>query len=168
MYSLYVYVCVQVVAAGLRVSLSRNDLIQNKTPLIWGYRNVWFEFSPSDGTLMMPCSAADLNLMHETFMASYTTQKAASFPSPHYDGPFSAWAMQLLMKQYKMMRILLGDKYFTEHADARVRNSAGFVFIKAMNTDHFLREVEELRSKFEITTNTASSTSVAVGEGINF
>ena len=29
--------------------------------------------------------------MHDTFMSCFTTQKAASFPSPHYDGPFSAW-----------------------------------------------------------------------------
>ena len=143
------YKVLQVVAAGLRVAIARKDLIQCRNPIVWGYRNVWFEFTPSDATIMIPGTAADLQLMHEVFMASYTTQKAASFPSPYYDGPFSAWARQLLMKQHTMMKVLLGDKFFTEHEDHRIRGSAGFVFIKAMYADHFLREVEDLRQKFE-------------------
>lgn len=57
-----------------------------KNPLVWGYRNVWFEFKPSQATLMIPVSASDLDLMHRTFMACFTTQKTAQFPSPHYDG----------------------------------------------------------------------------------
>ena len=152
---------VQVVAAGLRVSIARNDSLTNQHPIVWGYRNVWFEFCPSDATLMIPCNTSDLQLMHDTFMVSYTTQKAASFPSPHYDGPFSAWARQLLMKQSKAMRTLLGEKFFAEHSDPRVRSSAGFVYIKAMNSDHFLREVEELRSKFELSTANTSNHSIS-------
>lgn len=151
------YKVLQVVAAGLRVSIARNDFPLNKSPCVWGYRNVWFEFTPSDATLMMPCSATDLQLMHDTFMASYTTQKAASFPSPHYDGPFSAWARQLLMKQCTMLRTMLGDRFFADHPDPRIRNAAGFVFIKAMNADHFLREVEELRNKFENLSGTGTN-----------
>ena len=143
------YKVLQVVAAGLRVSLTRKDLLKGP-PIVWGYRNVWFEFTPSDATIMMPCNATDMSLMHDVFMASYTTQKNASFPSPHYDGPFSAWARQLLMKQHKMLRVLLGDKYFSEHEDERIKNSSGFIFIKAMYAEHFLREVEELRTKFEL------------------
>ena len=34
---------VQVVAAGLRLVLNRKEL-QDCNPLVWGYRNVWFEF----------------------------------------------------------------------------------------------------------------------------
>ena len=85
------YKVLQVVAAGLRVSIQRNDLTYNQRPLIWGYRNVWFVFSPEQATLMIPCSESDLDLMHDTFMACFTTQKQASFPSPQYEGPFSAW-----------------------------------------------------------------------------
>ena len=57
-------------------------------PLIWGYRNVWFNFKPSDATLFIPVEEKNLDLMHDTFMACFTTQKAASFPSPHYGTPF--------------------------------------------------------------------------------
>jgi hypothetical protein len=45
---------------------------------------------------------------------------------------------------------LLGEDYFLNHKDMRVRNAKGFVFLKAMYADHFLQEVEELKSKLEI------------------
>ena len=68
------YKVLQVVAAGLRIALSKCDLT-NSCPLVWGYRNVWFLFSPEDATLMIPCNEYDLNLMHDTFMSCFTTQK---------------------------------------------------------------------------------------------
>ena len=142
------YKVLQVVAAGLRISLSKGDLMVN--PLVIGYRNVWFVFTPSDATLMIPGTAEDLDLMHDTFMSCFTTQKAASFPSPNYDGPFSAWARHLQREQKKMIETLLGEDFFKNHEDPRIRNSTGFVFLKAMYVEHFLREVEELKSKFEI------------------
>jgi hypothetical protein len=138
----------QVVAAGLRLAIQKNDLA-DRDPMVWGYRNVWFVFNPSQCTLMIPVSAADLELMHETFMACFTTQKNASFPSPHFDGPFSAWSQQIQRDQRSMLGTLLGEDFFTQHRDPRVRDSAGFVFVHAMHASVFLKEVEELKSKFE-------------------
>jgi hypothetical protein len=139
----------QVVAAGLRLALQRGDL-ENTNPMVWGYRNVWFVFSPSEATLMIPVSEADLELMHQTFMCCFTTQKEASYPSPHYDGPFSSWARHLQVLQRKELVGLMGEEYFSHHSDRRVRECSGFIFLKAMRAEHFLREVEELKSKFEI------------------
>lgn len=136
------------VAAGLRLVLSRNEL-SDPNPLVWGYRNVWFEFEPSEATLMIPVSAPDLDLTHDVFMACFTTQKAASFPSPYHDGPFSSWAVAIQQKQRKLLQTLLGADYFANHVNERVRNSAGFVFIKAMYASKFLQEVEELQTKIE-------------------
>jgi len=146
------YKVLQVVAAGLKISMERGDLrdMPRKTPIVWGYRNVWFVFTPADATLFIPGSQSDLDLMHDTFMSCFTTQKAASFPSPHYDGPFSGWARQLQQEQARDLRILLGDDYFNNHPDPRVRDCAGFVFIKAMYADRFLQEVQDLKSKFEL------------------
>ena len=146
------YKVLQVVAAGLRIAIERGDLVTmpRKTPVVWGYRNVWFVFTPADATLFIPGSAEDLDLMHDTFMSCFTTQKQASFPSPHYDGPFSGWARALQRDQNRDLRVLLGEEFFTNHPDPRVRDSAGFVFIKAMYADRFLREVEDLKSKFEL------------------
>ena len=81
------YKVLQVIAAGLKMAIGRGDL-KNPNPMIWGYRNVWFVFAPWEATLMIPCYSKDLQLMHDTFMTCFTTQKEASFPSPHYDGPF--------------------------------------------------------------------------------
>jgi len=145
------YKVLQVVAAGLRISKERGDLSGMKPPpVIWGYRNVWFVFHPADATLFIPGSQDDLDLMHDTFMSCFTTQKAASFPSPYYDGPFSGWARQLQKEQCDDLRTLLGEEYFKTHPDARIRNCSGFVFIKAMHLDRFLQEVEDLKSKFEL------------------
>jgi glucosamine-6-phosphate deaminase len=139
---------IKVVAAGLRLVLSRNEL-QDSNPLVWGYRNVWFEFEPTDATLMIPVSAPDLEFTHDVFMACFTTQKAASFPSPYHDGPFSSWAVAIQQKQFRLLQTLLGTEYFATHQNERVRNAAGFVFIKAMYASKFLQEVEELQSKIE-------------------
>jgi glucosamine-6-phosphate deaminase len=141
------YKVLQVVAAGLRISLQRDDL--DAPPVVWGYRNVWFVFTPSDTTLMIPCTDEDLDLMHATFMACFTTQKSASFPSPEYDGPFSAWARDIQRKQKAKLLCLLGQEFFNEHPDERIRGCGGFIFLKAMYADTFLQQVEELKGKFE-------------------
>ena len=143
------YKVLQVVSAGLKLSMARGDLKPNG-PMVWGYRNVWFVFAPWECNVMIPCSEEDLVLMHNTFMSCFTTQKEASFPSPHYDGPFSAWAKHLQLEQKKELEDLLGRDYFTQHADPRVRNCTGFVFLKAMHANTFLTECEGLKSKFEI------------------
>merc|ERR1712000_377515 len=118
------YKVLLVVAAGLRIVLGRKDLA-NSNPLVWGYRNVWFEFTPSDCTLMIPVSSDDLDLMHDTFMSCFTTQKAASFPSPYHDGPFSSWSRSIQKRQKRLLRILLGEEYFQNHTNPRIRSSSG-------------------------------------------
>ena len=143
------YKVLQVVAARLKLSLGRKDLL-NPSVMVWGYRNVWFVFQPSEATLMIPATAEDLDLMHRTFMASFTTQKAASYPSPHYDGPFSLWAKHLQVLQKEALVDLLGQEYFDSHRDPRVRAAGGFIFLRAMTAAQFLIEVEELKSKFQM------------------
>lgn len=127
--------------------MSHSDL--HTDLIVWGYRNVWFEFTPSDATLMIPVSLEDLDLMHDTFMNCFTTQKSASFPSPYYDGPFSAWAKHIQIKQKNTLVTLLGEEYFQQHENQRVKNSTGFVFIRAMYAKEFLNEVEQLKSTLE-------------------
>jgi hypothetical protein len=99
--------------------------------------------------LLMPVSESDLDLMHDTFMGCFTTQKDASYPSPLYDGPFSAWSRHLQKVQKKDLAVLLGEKYLQEHPDPRVQAATGFVFIKAMPVDQFLQEVQGLKSNIE-------------------
>lgn len=44
---------------------------------------------------------------------------------------------------------MLGEEFFQSHEDARVRESEGFVFVKAMYASDFLKEVEVLKSRLE-------------------
>ena len=143
------YKVLQVVAAGLKMSLARGD-VHSPDLTVWGYRNVWFVFAPSESTIMIPATAEDLDLMHSTFMACFTTQKEASYPSPHYDGPFSLWARHLQVQQRQQLVTLLGQEYFDSHKDPRVRAAEGFIFLKAMRVNQFLEETEELKSKFQM------------------
>jgi hypothetical protein len=110
---------------------------------------VWFEFTPGDATLMFPVSEADLQLMDATFLSCFTTQRAASFPSPFHDGPFSSWARKIQKRQRRLLGSLLGERYFAEHSSALVRGSAGFIFVKAMYATQFLAAVEQLKSTLE-------------------
>jgi hypothetical protein len=48
-----------------------------------------------------------------------------------------------------MLETLLGEEYFQQHRNAKVRESTGFIFIHAMDANRFLMEVEELKGKFE-------------------
>jgi glucosamine-6-phosphate deaminase len=139
------YKVLQIVAAALKMAMGNTEFTSD--PLIWGYRNVWFMFTPSDATIMIPGSASDLDLMNDTFMSCFTTQKDASFPSPSYEGPFSAWASHIQKEQRKDLGVLIGEDWFQNHEVDAIRNSASFVFIKAMKSSIFLNEVEELKVK---------------------
>ena len=143
------YKVLQIVAEGIRVALERGDISNAIDFVVWGYRNVWFTFTPSEATLLMPVTQADLDLMDDTFMNCFTTQKDASFPSPLYDGPFSAWSRHLQQQQYLDMQTLLGEEYLQSHPDRRVQEAAGFVFVQAMTVDRFLKEVDGLKSTIE-------------------
>jgi hypothetical protein len=149
------YKVLQIVADAVSVCVNGDDenfyLKESvkKRLLVWGYRNVWFTFSPSDATLLLPASSADLDLLHQTFVSCFTTQKEAAYPSPYYDGPFSGWSCTLQRLQMEHMKILLGESFFREHENPRIRNAEGFVFIKAMTVSRFLREVQGLKSTIE-------------------
>ena len=67
-------------------------------------------FTPSDATLMTSGNNEDLELMHETLMNCFTKQKDASFPSPNYEGSFSAWASHIQKEQRRDLGVLIGEE----------------------------------------------------------
>jgi glucosamine-6-phosphate deaminase len=44
-------------------------------PVVWGYRNVWFRFHPSETTVMAPVDDAGLDEMNDAFLTCFSTQK---------------------------------------------------------------------------------------------
>ena len=117
------YKVLQMIAETLRMKKDLNPELR-----IWGYRNVWYRFPPEHATHAIPVSQ----------------QKQASFPTHEFDGPFSQLACKIQKEQLQKLKTILGDEYFDNHTDEKIRNAAGMIFLKVMSVDEFLQEAEQL------------------------
>jgi glucosamine-6-phosphate deaminase len=116
---------------------------------VWGYRNVWFRFHPSEANLYIPVTHNTRAILNDAFLDAFTSQRDASFPSYEYNGPFSGLAQKIQVEQYQKMKILLGRDYFYQNSDSRIRSTRGFVFLKVMELDEFYERSMELRKTTE-------------------
>ncbi len=116
---------------------------------IWGYRNVWFRFEPSEADIFVPVSLNMLSVMHSAFMNTFISQRDASFPSYEYDGPFSELARQVQVDQYQKIKTCLGREWFQEHSSPLIRATRGLVFLKEMDLSEFYEHSRVLRQTFE-------------------
>lgn len=140
------YKVMQALAEAIRVH--QND--HGKPDLkIWGYRNVWFRFDPSEANVFVPVTLAMFSIMHDAFMNSFMTQKNASFPSYEYDGPFSQLAQRVQVEQYRKLKTCLGREWFYNHPSALIRATRGMVFLREMSPDEFFQSCRELRQSLE-------------------
>jgi glucosamine-6-phosphate deaminase len=140
------YKVMQALAEAIRVHLKSSPRRDVK---IWGYRNVWFRFDPSEAEVFVPVSLATFSVMHNAFMDSFITQKDASFPSHEYDGPFSQLAQRIQVEQYHRIKTCIGREWFYNHPNALIRATRGFVFLREMSPEEFLSSCRELRKSVE-------------------
>jgi glucosamine-6-phosphate deaminase len=140
------YKVMQALAEAIRVHLKTAPKRDVK---IWGYRNVWFRFDPSEANQFIPVSLGMFSVMHSAFMDSFITQKDASFPSHEYDGPFSQLAQRIQVEQYQKIKTCLGREWFYNHPNALIRATRGFVFLREMSPAEFLNSCRELRKSVE-------------------
>lgn len=140
------YKVLQAVSEALRLySKETNDT----SVRVWGYRNVWYRFPPSEATMMIPESLNSLAMMQGSFLNCFGSQRAASFPSYQHDGPFSELAQKIQVEQYGMIKNCLGDGFFSGSSHPRLRAARGLIFLKEMNLSEFFEYVRELRRKTE-------------------
>jgi glucosamine-6-phosphate deaminase len=118
---------------------------------VWGYRNIWYRFKPSEADVIVPVSLNTLSLMHTAFMNCFGSQSAASFPSYEHDGPFSELAQNIFVEQYSMIKTCLGQEYFQKHPHPRLRAARGLIFLKDMALTSFYQKVRELKTATEST-----------------
>ncbi len=116
---------------------------------IWGYRNVWYRFHPSETNLFIPVTHNTRAILDHAFINAFGSQKDASFPSYEYDGPFSGLAQKIQVEQYQMIKTLLGRDFFYQNADSRIRSTRGLVFLKVMSLDEFHQHAFNLRRTTE-------------------
>ncbi len=140
------YKVLQSLSAALRAheqATGRSDL------RVWGYRNVWYRFHPAEANVYVPVSLNMLATMHNAFMNTFLSQRAASFPSPEHDGPFSELAWRIQVDQYQKIQICLGRDWFYEHKSALIRAARGLVFLREMTLPEFYACSRELMQAVE-------------------
>jgi glucosamine-6-phosphate deaminase len=116
---------------------------------VWGYRNVWYRFHPSEADMYIPVSLNMFALQDNAFKNSFLSQRDASFPSYEYDGPFSELAQHIQVEQYQMLKNCLGREFFNEHQSALLRATRGMVFLKSMSLDELYRHSRKLKKLTE-------------------
>ncbi|TVQ43242.1 MAG: glucosamine-6-phosphate isomerase [Saprospirales bacterium] len=140
------YKVLQATAEAVRLWSKEKDLTDLS---IVGYRNVWYQFHPSEANVIIPVSLSDMSVMEDSFSNCYLSQVNASFPSYRHNGKFSTLARKTWVEQLKQLQLLLGKNYFYQHENARVRASHGLIYFKEMNVDKFLTTARELEKRMD-------------------
>lgn len=140
------YKVMQAIAEAIR-------LYKNKYPdaplRVWGYRNVWFKFQPTDVNIFVPVSLNSMAIMNETFKYCFQSQVDAPFPSHEYNGPFSGLAQKIQVQQHQDMKRVMGRDFWYENSHPRVRAAHGLVYIKEMELEEFYSRARELQKVTE-------------------
>ncbi len=113
---------------------------------VWGYRNVWFRFHPSEANIYIPVSLNMFSVMESAFLNTFVSQKNASFPSYEWDGPFCDLARKIQIEQYRTMVTCLGRDWFYDHPSPLIRATRGLVYLKEMTVDelfHYSRQLKQ-------------------------
>jgi glucosamine-6-phosphate deaminase len=140
------YKVLQILAEALRTYQQRSGRYDLR---IWGYRNVWYRFDPSEADILVPVSLNMFSIVQDAFENAFLSQREASFPSPDYDGPFSRLAQQIQVEQYQKIKRCLGRDWFYHHESPLIRATRGFVFLKDMDCEQFYDSCLRLRRSTE-------------------
>ena len=135
------YKVLQAIAESLRILKKESDVSKIK---IWGYRNVWYRFSPEEADIMIPVSLNSMATLRDTFMTCYNSQKGASFPSYLLDGPFCDLVQKTWVEQHGIMELVLGRDFWYQHKHPRIRATHGLVFLKELTVNQFINQAQEL------------------------
>ena len=140
------YKVMQAIAEAIRLYKEKYP----EAPLrVWGYRNVWFKFQPTDANIFVPVSLNSMAIMQETFKHCFSSQVTAPFPSYDYNGPFSELAQAIQVQQHQDMKTVMGRDFWYEHEHPRIRAAHGLVYIKEMELEEFYTRARELQKVTE-------------------
>jgi len=140
------YKCLQAISHALQIYEAETG---RKDIEVIGYRNIWFKFHPCESNLFVPVSIARLVALEDAFLNSFVSQKDASFPSYAFDGPFSGLARKIQSTEHIMIKDLLGDDFFHQNEDPRLRASHGMIFLKKLTTKELFDISRELKKTTE-------------------
>ncbi len=86
------YKVLQAIAEAVRIWSKEEDLSKLR---IWGYRNVWYKFTPSEVNVIVPVSLNAMDVLDNSFSDCYLSQVNASFPSYEHDGKLLLISLQI-------------------------------------------------------------------------
>ncbi|NQV14051.1 glucosamine-6-phosphate deaminase [bacterium] len=140
------YKVMQAIAAAIRLYKEKFP----EAPLrVWGYRNVWFKFQPTDANIFVPVSVNSMAIMEDTFRQCFQSQVDAPFPSFEYNGPFSGLAQAIQVQQHQDMKRVMGRDFWYGNEHPRIRAARGLVYLKEMELDEFYTRARELQKVTE-------------------
>lgn len=116
---------------------------------IWGYRNVWSKFHPSETNIYVPVSMNSLAILKSSFYTCFGSQRLASFPSYEYDGPFSDLAQRIMVEQYNVLKTCLGRDFFHSNPIPRLRATRALNLLREMDCGEFIKEAAILKKLTE-------------------
>lgn len=140
------YKVLQALAEAVREWSKETDLSDLR---IWGYRNVWYRFLPSEAEVIVPVSLNALATLESAFTDCYLSQVEASFPSYMLDGKFSEVAQKIWVEQLKDIQYLLGKDFFYLNEHPTIRACHGILYFREMNVEEFLKQARELERSTE-------------------
>ncbi len=140
------YKVLQAIAEAIREWSKEADLSNLR---IWGYRNVWYQFHPSEATHIVPVSLNAMGVMDSAFTNSYLSQVNASFPSYRLDGKFSDLSKKIWVDQLRQVQLLLGKPFFYQNESPRLRTTHGLLYFKEMNVEEFLQSARALEKSIQ-------------------
>ena len=140
------YKVLQTIANAIRLWAKETDLNHLR---IWGYRNVWYRFDIAEADIIVPVTLNSMSILKSTFLNCYLSQRAASFPSHEFDGPFCDLSQKIWVEQHKELQLLLGRDYWYQNKNPHLRSVHGAVYLKEMNVSEFLSEARRLEESVE-------------------
>ena len=141
------YKVMQVISEALQMYSKNNNNTKIK---VWGYRNVWSKYHPSEANIYIPISLNSFAIMEKSFMDSFGSQKNASFPSWEHDGPFHELAQRIQVDHYETIRTALGKNYFLNNVHPRLRAAKGILLLKELTLNEFYKYSLDLKKLTEI------------------
>lgn len=140
------YKVLQVIAEALRLYSKEADTSNMR---VWGYRNVWFRFAPSEANIIVPVSLNGLASMNSAFNHCYISQVDASFPSYELNGKFSDLAQKIWVEQLSETQLLLGKDYFYMNPHPKIRATHGLIYLREMTLEEFFGSARQLKKSME-------------------
>lgn len=140
------YKVLQTIAEALKAYLHAHP---DRKVTVWGYRNVWYRFHPAEADIFVPVSMNSLAILKSAFHTCFGSQRAASFPSHEYDGPFCDLAQKIMVEQYSVIKNCVGRDFYYNNPMARLRASRGLNFLRIMSSDEFFAKANILKQLLE-------------------